>query len=72
MAIAVRVLAAVSAVPRSALGFGVIDLAVTVDPSPEWRPVALLDGGWGLFVTFMIAGGFAALVLVPPGAAGAQ
>ncbi|GAA2590970.1 hypothetical protein GCM10010399_21620 [Dactylosporangium fulvum] len=65
MAIAIRVFAAVFALLWAVLGFVVIDLEVTIAPSAEWVPVVLLDGGWGLLVTFLIVAGFA-LVTVRP------
>lgn len=62
---AIRTLAVVFALLWAVLGFGIVDLWVTVAPSAEWRPVALLDGGWGLLVTVLIAAGLALIAFRP-------
>src|SRR5690349_14275294 len=62
---AIRTVAGLFALLWAVLGFGIIDLAVTFSPNDEFRPGALLSGGWGLLVTFFIAGGFALVAIRP-------
>ena len=59
-----RILACVFALVWLVPGFGAIDLTVTWDP--EWPQV--LEAGWGVFFTFLVAAPFV-LVAVRPGAA---
>jgi len=54
---AIRIVAGLFALLWAVPDFGIIDLEVTVAPTDEWLPVALLDGGWGVFGTLLIAGG---------------
>jgi hypothetical protein len=61
----IRVLAAFFALLWAVLGFGLVDLWVTINPSPVWLWVSVLDGGWGLFVTFLIAAGLGLVVVRP-------
>jgi len=65
MRAAIRVVAGVFALLWALPGFGLVDLAVTIDPDALWRPVAILDGGWGLLVTAFIVAGLV-LVTVQP------
>lgn len=65
MRAAIRVVAGVFALLWALPGFGLIDLAVTVDPDAVWRPVAILDGGWGLLVTAFIVVGLVRVTLQP-------
>lgn len=65
MRIAIRVVAGVFALLWALPGFGLVDLAVTINPDALWLPVAILDGGWGLLVTAFIVVGLAAVTLQP-------
>jgi hypothetical protein len=65
MRIAIRVVAGVFALLWALPGFGFVDLAVTIDPDALWRPVAILDGGWGLLVTAFIVIGLVLVALQP-------
>lgn len=60
-----RIVAGFFAVLWALFGFGLVDLAVTIAPDDLWRPVALLDGGWGLFVTAFIVAGLVLVTLRP-------
>ncbi|WP_156312954.1 hypothetical protein [Micromonospora sp. HK10] len=65
MRTAQRLVAGLLALLWAVPGFGLIDLEVTVAPDEVWRPVAILDGGWGLFVTAYIVAGLV-LVMIRP------
>jgi Prenyltransferase, beta subunit len=65
MRVAIRAVAGVFALLWALPGFGLVDLAVTVDPSALWLPVAILDGGWGLLVTGFIVAGLVLVALQP-------
>jgi hypothetical protein len=53
--LAVRVGAAVSALFWAVFFYGLIDLAVLVDPR-DFLPVVALEAGWGVLFTFFVAG----------------
>ena len=64
--LAVRVLAVLCALTWLVVpGFGLIDLAVSWDP--EWPVV--LEAGWGVFMTLLLAGSFLAVAIRPTRAA---
>src|SRR5258705_8315866 len=46
-------------------GFGLIDLGVTVVPTGEWLPVVVLEAGWGLVMTVLVAASFITLAARP-------
>src|SRR5262249_21396382 len=41
-----RIVAGLFAALLALLGFGTIELEAAVEPTSEWLPVAVLDGGW--------------------------
>lgn len=64
--LAVRVLAVLAALTWLVVpGFGLIDLAVSWDP--DWPVV--LEAGWGVFTTVLLAGSFLAVAIRPTRAA---
>lgn len=52
---AVRVLAAVLAIFWGYLFFGLIDLAVVFDRTPGFYESYLLETGWGILYSFLVA-----------------
>ena len=54
-AVGARLIAAVSAVVWGLLFFGVIDLLVAVEHTPGFYESYLLETGWGLLYTFLVA-----------------
>jgi hypothetical protein len=62
---AARAFAAVSALWWSVLFFGIIDLTVPFDQDPRFLDNFLLETGWGLLYTFLVAAPLLALALRP-------
>src|SRR5580692_8421570 len=65
MALPVRLVAALLTVAALVALFGIIDLAVVVAPPDEFRPTVMLEAGWGLLFTVLVAGAFAGVVIWP-------
>ena len=65
MALPVRLVAALFAVFALVALFGIIDLAVVLSPSDEFRPIVMLEAGWGLLFTVLVAAAFAAVAVWP-------
>src|ERR1700730_3778316 len=65
MALPVRLVAALLTVAALVALFGIIDLAVVVVPPDEFRPKVMLEAGWGLLFTVLVAGAFAAVAIWP-------
>jgi hypothetical protein len=65
MALPVRLVAALFTVVALVALFGIIDLAVVFSPSDEFRPRVMLEAGWGLLFTVLVAGAFLAVVIWP-------
>ncbi len=64
-AVGARLIAAVSAVAWGLLFFGVIDLLVAVEHTPGFYESYLLETGWGLLYTFLVALPLVSLTLSP-------
>ena len=64
-AVGARLIAAVSAVAWGLLFFGVIDLLVAVEHTPGFYESYLLETGWGLLYTFLVALPLISLTLSP-------
>lgn len=65
MALRVRLVAALFIVVALVALFGIIDLSVVFSPSEEFRPIVMLEAGWGLLFTVLVAGAFLAVVIWP-------
>lgn len=63
--LALRLAAAGSAFFWSVLFFGVIDLTVPIDELPGFYDSYLLETGWGVLYTFLVAGAFLSLAVRP-------
>jgi hypothetical protein len=63
--IGARALAVVSAVFWGYLFFGLIDLAVPLDETPGFYASYLLETGWGVLYTFLVAAAFVSLAVRP-------
>jgi hypothetical protein len=65
MALPVRLVAVLFAVAALVVLFGIIDLAVVFAPPDEFRPKVMLEAGWGLLFTVLVAGAFLAVAIWP-------
>jgi hypothetical protein len=65
MALPVRLVAALFTVLALLALFGIIDLAVVFSPPEEFRPTVMLEAGWGVLFTVLVAGAFLAVVIWP-------
>jgi hypothetical protein len=65
MGLPVRLVAALFTVLALVALFGIVDLAVVFSPSDEFRPIVMLEAGWGLLFTVLVAGAFAAVAMWP-------
>lgn len=63
--VAVRFVAAASALFWAVLFFGIVDLAVPVEETPGFDESNLLETGWGVLYTFLVGGAFASLAVRP-------
>jgi len=59
------VVAAISAVVWGVLFFGIIDLTVPIDATPGFYESYLLETGWGVTYTFLVAAAFVSLAVRP-------
>jgi hypothetical protein len=60
-----RLLAALGAVFFALPFFGVVDLLVVLVNDPDWRTSYLLEAGWGVLFTVLVAAPFAGLAFRP-------
>jgi hypothetical protein len=65
MALPVRLVAALFLVLALVGLFGIIDLLVVFSPPDELRPKVMLEAGWGLLFTVLVAGAFLAVAIWP-------
>ena len=65
MAMPVRLVATLFTVLALVALFGIIDLAVVFSPPDEFRPKVMLEAGWGLLFTVLVAGAFLAVAIWP-------
>jgi hypothetical protein len=65
MALRVRLAAALLTVLTLVGLFGIIDLSIVFSPPREFRPLVMLEAGWGLLFTVLVAGAFLGVAMRP-------